>query len=278
MSNNFLPTQIPLNYHIILGSGDNDFDYPVPSGVVFCKAQDEIIRAINHSERKRTIFISYSEDYTNTLLAETIKLDASAYFRQLLTIHHIHLTTVPPLQGIFESVIGFVDGYQWLPKEELVAAITSKDAPYRFIGGVVDPNTQTITLVKGNYTSLVVPFSFFQETGNKVRPDFAKLSFDDYGHTVVLGNYEASADAILYETDSGYRKQINKDRKKNEKSFGASLRRLRIQKRLTRADFYPITEKTIARIERNEIAKPQSKTLTTIAKRLNVSPEQIETY
>jgi hypothetical protein len=36
--------------------------------------------------------------------------------------------------------------------------------------------------------------------------------------------------------------------------------------------------KEIARIERNEIAKPRAKTLGVIARRLGVKPEEIEHY
>ena len=88
-----------------------------------------------------------------------------------------------------------------------------------------------------------------------------RLSFTDYGHTVALGEYEAAADAILYEIDAEYRRQLNKERQRSERSFGASLRRLRIQKRLNRNDFAPLAAKTIARIERNEIEKPHGKSL-----------------
>jgi hypothetical protein len=81
-----------------------------------------------------------------------------------------------------------------------------------------------------------------------------------------------------YETDAAYRKQVNEARKDAEKSFGASLYRLRKQKKLKRSDFAPLSAKTIARIERNEIAKPHGKTLRTIGDRLKVAPEAIETY
>ena len=109
-------------------------------------------------------------------------------------------------------------------------------------------------------------------------PDFDRLALTDYGHTVELGDYEASTDAILYEADPEYRKLLKKHRKKSEKSFGASLARLRLQKRLKRSDFAPLAVKTIARIERSEIEKPHGKTLDIIAQRLGVAAEQIETF
>jgi transcriptional regulator with XRE-family HTH domain len=54
--------------------------------------------------------------------------------------------------------------------------------------------------------------------------------------------------------------------------------RLRKQRRLKRSDFAPISAKEIARIERNEVEKPHARTLETIAERLGVRPEEIESY
>jgi hypothetical protein len=50
-----------------------------------------------------------------------------------------------------------------------------------------------------------VPFSFFAPSGDGTKPDFSKVRVTDIGHTVALGDYEASADAILYEADRAYR-------------------------------------------------------------------------
>jgi hypothetical protein len=53
--------------------------------------------------------------------------------------------------------------------------------------------------VRGDLATLVTPFSYFRVSGDGTKPDFTKLSFADYGLTVGLGAYEASADGILYE-------------------------------------------------------------------------------
>jgi hypothetical protein len=98
------------------------------------------------------------------------------------------------------------------------------------------------------------------------------------GRPLILGAYEASADSILYEMDQEYRKKVHRQRKDSQKSFGASLLRLRKQRRLRRGQFAPLSAKTIARIERNEIAKPRGRTLQIIADRLGVPPEEIGTY
>jgi hypothetical protein len=99
----------------------------------------------------------------------------------------------------------------------------------------------------------------------------------DHGRTIAPGDYEASADAILYEPDPLYRRMLKKQRRQSERTFGASLLRLRKQRRSKRNDFAPISAKEIARIEHNEIAKPHSKTLEAIADRLGVSPKEVGT-
>ena len=54
--------------------------------------------------------------------------------------------------------------------------------------------------------------------------------------------------------------------------------RLRKQRQMKRSDFAPISLKEIARLERNEVGKPHAKTLGVLATRLDVSPEEIESY
>jgi transcriptional regulator with XRE-family HTH domain len=62
------------------------------------------------------------------------------------------------------------------------------------------------------------------------------------------------------------------------RSSASPFQRLLLQRRLKRTDFTPLSAKTIARIERNEIAKPHGATLNTIARRLRVSPDEIGEY
>ena len=109
-------------------------------------------------------------------------------------------------------------------------------------------------------------------------PDFARLRLTDYGRTIALGDYEAAADAVLYELDTDYRRRLNKQRRHVDRTFGASLRRLRKQRRLRRGDFAPISSKEIARFERNEVRTPHQRTLEIIADRLGVRPEEIAGY
>jgi DNA-binding Xre family transcriptional regulator len=100
----------------------------------------------------------------------------------------------------------------------------------------------------------------------------------DCGQTVRLGKYEAAADALLYEFDREYRRRLANQRAQSEKSFGASLRRLRKQRGLKQEDFQPLAAKTIARIEQGKVERIHPNTLAVIAKRLSVDPAEIETY
>ena len=52
----------------------------------------------------------------------------------------------------------------------------------------------------------MAPFSIFPKSGDGTAPDFTRLRLTDYGRTIALGDYEASADAILYELDPDYRR------------------------------------------------------------------------
>ncbi|MSU77606.1 MAG: XRE family transcriptional regulator [Gemmataceae bacterium] len=135
-----------------------------------------------------------------------------------------------------------------------------------------------MSFIRGDCQPLVVPFSFFEPAGDGTKPDFSNVRITNFGRAVALGDYEASADAILYEADRDYRKKVSLQRKECEKSFGASLFRLRKQRKLKRSDFHFLSAKTIARIERNEITKPHGATLQAIADRLGVSPDEIGEY
>jgi hypothetical protein len=134
-----------------------------------------------------------------------------------------------------------------------------------------------MTLVRGNFERVNMALSVFSSSEGP-KPDFNRFTLDDYGHTVRFGEFEASAHFILYEADAAYRKRINAKRRAEEKGFGASLRRLRIQRRISQGGFPGISAKTIGRIERGEVAKPQGATLATVSKTLRVAPQDIETY
>ncbi|MBI2606522.1 MAG: helix-turn-helix transcriptional regulator [Deltaproteobacteria bacterium] len=137
--------------------------------------------------------------------------------------------------------------------------------------------THTVTLVRGDLNSIVVPLSTFRPSGDGVKPDFSNFSIDDYGQTLKFGEYEASSDAVFYEFDPLYRRTRKAELAKKEKGFGASLRRLRLQKGLRQTDFSEIDAREIGRIERGEV-KPRKATIEKIASTLNVDSTEITSY
>ena len=109
------------------------------------------------------------------------------------------------------------------------------------------------------------------------KPDFARCELTDYGDTIRFGDYEATAEAILYEQDPEYRRRAKKVRRAEDQTFGGSLRRLRLQRGLRRSEL-GISEKEVARLERGEIGKPHEGTLAILAKHLGVRTNEIHGF
>lgn len=198
-----------------------------------------------------------------------------------LSFHFDHHKTrdCPDLTEPYSGRFAYATGDGFLPPYELAAALSAPNASDLFIGGTVDSASQTVTLWGGNLEPLIVPFTAFETSGDGVKPDFDRFSMSDYGQSVRFGDYEAATDAILYEFDADYRRRLSRQRLESERSFGASLRRLRKQRKLRREDFAPkVAAKTIARIEQGKVHHIRQHTLAKIADRLGVNPEEIATY
>jgi hypothetical protein len=262
---------------VFLGSKKGVLKEPLPPHVSVCHDDNEVELAVAAPTRRAT-WVSFTRHFTDVLLEKAVDTRADLRGSHLITLTPPRSESIAALIGLFHPVFGVVEGFRWLPGQELVEAITRDDASDRFIGGSVDAKVKTLTLLRGNIEAMVVPFSHFPKSGDGTAPDFAKLRVTDYGRTIALGNYEASADAILYELDPGYRRRLKQQRQQSERTFGASLLRLRKQRGLKRSDFAPISAKEIGRIERNQVGKPHAKTLETIAHRLGVGPKHIEEY
>ena len=145
------------------------------------------------------------------------------------------------------------------------------------VGAEWDEATSTVALWRGDLSVLVVPMSAFPARAG-VAADPSRLSIEDCGQTIRMGEYEASVDAILFDRDPDYRRRARKRMLKSERGLGASIRRLRLLRRARRADFPGLDEKSLARIERGEVKRPQRATLETIAKKLAVTVEELGTF
>ena len=176
----------------------------------------------------------------------------------------------------FERVVVARNGF--LSPDELLEVLAAPNASDLFIGGQVDAEAGVLLLFRGDLGSLVVPLGNFEPTASGPRPDPSRFEIIDHGQTIKLGAYEASAEAVLYEVDPEYRRRIKARRRAEERGFGASLRRLRIQRGLRQSDFPGISEKEIGRIERGEVEELRSDTRKRLAERLGVRAEEIEEY
>lgn len=233
--------------------------------------RQSVARATKHS-----LWVSYEQDLTEALVKSVC--GPSRALGNAILIHALNPRSIPALTGCFHR-FAFASVDAFLPPEELAEALHAENAADLLIGGSVNPDNQSITFWRGNLEPLTVPFSAFETSGDGISPDFTAFSMTDSGQTIRFGEYEAATDALLYELDPEFRRRLTKRRQQSERSFGASVRRLRKQRGLRRTDFEPdITSKTIARIEQGKVQRIHKRTLEAIAQTLRVTPDEIETF
>lgn len=258
---------------------------------LFRRLKPKVVRTPNQLEKAllssapKTLWISFHTNTFAKFLSDIARNQES--FRKItqrttkppifLSLEHLRGALDVLLKAFFSQVV-VAGNRSFLPSEQLAEVLSSSNASDLVIGGQVDTTINVLTLFKGDLSLLVVPHSAFKETAAGVKPDFSDFEIIDHGQTIRLGKYEAAVDALLYEFDSEFRKHQKSQLAAAEKSFGASLRRLRLQKGLNQTDFPGITEKEIGRIERGEVKRPHTRTIGKLAKLLNVKPDEIETY
>jgi len=234
------------------------------------------LRSSLASATKDSLWVSYAPDLTHALVKGVAANPPSLGLG--LFVHTLEMQSIPVLSSAFRR-IAFTPNGGFLPAEDLSEVLSAENRADLFIGGFVNRPTETITLWRGNLDSLTVPLSAFPRSGDGTEPDFDAFSIVDSGQTVRLGQYEAAVDAILYEFDPEYRRRISKKRLKEDRSFGAALRRLRKQRGVRREDFEPdVSAKTVARIEQGLVKRIRQKTLAALASHLGVEPDDIATY
>jgi hypothetical protein len=198
--------------------------------------------------------------------------------QRLVLLGGLHEVTHHLLSALFRYVVTATKHVRLLVLDELMEVLASPGREDLFIGGAVDKEGGAVLFYRGNVEPLVVPLAWFRNKSSKATADPDSFEVTDFGQTVKLGAFEASASAILYEFDPEYRRRARKRALYEDSSFGASVRRLRLQKGLSRRDFPGVTEKAIARIERNEIVRPHARTLEILASSLGVPVEDLATY
>jgi hypothetical protein len=239
------------------------------------RSDNELVSSF-HSASPRSIWLSFDAGALSSL-ANHIAVSHSEH--RLLLFSEVGESTRHVLNVYFRHVLAAKEAIKYLEPTELAEVLVAPNRADLFIGGTVDTKEQAVVLYRGTIDPVVVPLAWFVGQGSKApKPDPLAFSVSDYGQTVRLGEFEAASDAILYEFDSDFRRRRKKELLKADSSLGSSIRRLRLQRSIRRNEFSGIAAKTIARIERNEIANPQTQTLAVIAARLGVKESDLGSY
>lgn len=272
----------PLRF-IVLDSEDHWLKEFGRSETAVCDSQTAVRKALERTTSDSLWISSRSEmveELAKTLIDSiSHKVQPRGRFGHLLMLEPAKTRMLPVLEQLFGKVIGAVKGFKRLPLDELIEVLAASPEDRRdvFIGGVMCAEIGSLVLVRGNLEQRIVPLSIFRPSG-RATPNFDNFELEDYGHTLRFGEYEATADVVLWEMDQDYRKRMRGRERAHARGFGPSLRRLRKQRGLSQSDFPNVARKTIFRIENGEVEKPHGTTLNRIAKALGVAPEQIETY
>ena len=169
-----------------------------------------------------------------------------------------------------------------LPKHELEEALRSDERDELAVGVTVDAATDAVVVHRGSLERLVVPSEWFRECA-RGREDVAGR-FDleaarptDYGQTLQFGEFEVAFSAVLHTFDADVRRR-QRERARDESSFGASVRRLRLQRGLHQGDLPGLSRREVARIERGEVQTPRKATLEKLAAALGVQESELGEY
>lgn len=238
------------------------------------QSADDVLRGFTESP-KDSVWVSKGTSYLAALAKQSVQPSGN---RRLLVLNPIEEVTHHVLSTWFRFVVVRKGSISLLPPKELLEVLQAKNRDELFIGGAYDSRGRVIVLYRGSVEPIVVPLDWFKEQDGQLRANPRKLSVIDYGQTVKLGDYEAGADAILYEFDEEYRRRAKKRFIDSDPSLGGAIRRLRLQRGLSQRDFAPVPVRTIARIERGEVSKPHSATLKRIADRLSVAVDALASY
>lgn len=185
----------------------------------------------------------------------------------------------PPTAVLLESVFDrpVLGPHAAIPLPELIEVVRSRHREDFCIAAQWLLDAGSVALWRGDFSVLTVPLAWFRTEGAPPA-DPTRLSVENYGQTVRLGEYEASFDAVLYERDPRARARMRARMRAEDRSLGGSIRRLRELRGVRRDEFATVSAKTIARIERGEVSAPQPATLAAIAEKLGVPVGELESY
>ena len=241
---------------------------------VFLESYERVREALRVSSVHH-IWIVASNDRFVDLVRAVTEVGRDVYRFKLFSYQRPDPSTAVVIESAFgQSLLGPT---AVVPFDELLE-ILQEERPEDFcIAAQWIEASKSVALWRGDFTMLAVPLAWFSAVGAPA-PSPTCLSVEDFGRTIRLGDFEASFDAVLYEHDAASRRRMRDRMRKSDQSLGGSIRRLRELRGIRRREFGEIDEKTIARIERGEVKKPQQATLEKIAARLGVSVDELGTY
>lgn len=196
----------------------------------------------------------------------------------LLVLDRVAFARQEQLRTMFKRVLAADTELQFLDKGHLLDVVADDERADAFIAAVAVHEAGSLLLYRGDLSRLVVPFTFFEPSGDGTSPNFNDVGIEEYGYVIRLGDYEVASHAILYAYDVGYRRRAKARQLDLDDTFGGALKRCRLSRGLQPIDFEPeVCEREIRRIE-NEGVKPRAATIQRIASCLGVSAADIQSF
>lgn len=239
------------------------------------KSFDAVCAQVRETSRDQ-VWIAMHEESASWLSKALASRQAVGAHARLLLFCTVSPEVLSTLYSGFWAVIPATQAH--LPHDELLEVLHADHPGDYCIAAAHHAAEDQLVLSRGDFTIVVVSLDELRAMDPHDTLDPEQLAILDNGQTIALGDYELSFDAILHERDPKYRRRANARRRDMDKSFGGCLRRLRLLKRVPRSGFRGLSEKTIARLERGEVSTPHERTLTRIASRLGVEPDDILSY
>jgi hypothetical protein len=176
---------------------------------------------------------------------------------------------LPALYRVFRRVAFYDATIAAFDPVNLPAVLARRDSGL-LLGAMVDEFASIITLCRGDLSLLSVPWEWFEAQARTSLSPSEQVAIGDEGRTILIGSCSFAVDDAVAAMDPVYRRFLRRRRWEASDDLGGRIRRRRLQMRLRREDFPGIDAKTLARIERGEIRRPQRETLRLIAQTLGV--------
>ncbi|NNM85270.1 MAG: helix-turn-helix transcriptional regulator [Phycisphaerales bacterium] len=234
------------------------------------------VREAVERRRLQSVLLVTDPAMVELVARDTLRLGPLACARGTLVL------TVSPrasllaaLQAIFRSVVCLAAAATLEPRD-LVNAMASSEACGRLIGAMLDGPSGVLALWRGDARSLAVPIVWFSTQIDLDRAANAVVAIRSGGQELAIGEAVFCSDDVIAAFDPDHRRRLRWRRWQQDTTLGAMVRRRRHELGLRREEFPGIDAKTVARIERGEILRPQRETLRLIAQCLGLDLDSLQ--